>query len=293
MKRNLVLLLSLVAADAHAAFPPDDAYRPFTCGNAPMTDAVRDEPGATNERDVVGDVDAAAGLRASDDVNLYLRLRLDADPAPAGAVSAFSWGMEFDLDNDPRNYELLILVDGIAGATGNVVVFTNNTTTIVNDPTDPADQPAAATFTFNANARSVVAGSQFAGTADFFLDFSVPWSTLIPLGLDHTTRARVWAASSTQQDRLDGDFACHDGATGAPTLDGTASDPTTGDPGQDPNLPAGARLEGGGGCSTSRGSGLALVFVVLALATSWRQRCRSAAPDRTRPSRPASRAGRA
>jgi MYXO-CTERM domain-containing protein len=271
----LVAASVALAATAHAqvVFPADSEFRSLRCGNAVMTDRFADDAGALEERDVVGDTMAAAGFRASDATNLYLRLRLEEDPAPAGALAAFSWGMAFDLDADLGDYELLILVDGTGGA-DSVGVFTNNTTTQNNDPTDPADQPAAQTYTFANNARTGQAGgTNVGGNADFFLDFAVPWSALVPLGLERDTPVRVWAASSSSANSLNGDFACHDRAGGAPTLTGTASDPTTGDP-NDPGAGGGGqgRLEGGGGCAT--GGGAAGWLVALAVVAVLRRRRR-------------------
>jgi uncharacterized protein (TIGR03382 family) len=95
----------------------------------------------------------------------------------------------------------------------------------------------------------------------------VPWATLTPLGLGRATRTYVWAGSSSVASALDGDLACHDGAGGAPRLDATPSDPTTGDPTQDTGGADGLRLEGGSGCQTggSLGLGAALALAVLAL----------------------------
>lgn len=267
MRIAIIVLITLapIAAHAQVVFPADSAYSPLRCGAAVMTDAFDDATNARDERDVVGDVDHPAGLRASDATNLYLRMRLEEDPAPAGAPLSFSWGMEYDLDDDPRDYELLILVDGIAGPAGAVSIFRNTQTTNANDPSDPADQPPANTYTFANNARTIVApGTANGGNPDFFLDFAVPWSALIPLGLDRDTPTRVWVASSSSGNSLNGDFACHGGASGAPTLDGTASNPTTGDP-NDPGAGGGTgRLEGGGGCAASGGAGW-LVLAALGL----------------------------
>lgn len=261
----VLVLLAPTAAFAQVTFPADSEFVPLSCGNANMTDPFGDAPAALNQLDVVGDAVHPAALRASDDTNLYLRMRLEEDPAPGAQVGAFAWGMEYDLDNDPRDYELLILVDGIAGPAGAVNVFRNTQTTTNNDPTDPADQPPAQTYTFMNNARTLTApGTTNGGNADFFLDFAVPWSALVPLGLDRDTPTRVWVASSTSANSLNGDFACHGGGTGAPTLDGTASDPTTGDPNDPGANPGIGHLEGGGGCSAGGGEpGLALALLAL------------------------------
>jgi MYXO-CTERM domain-containing protein len=257
-------------AGAQVAFPPDPAWTALRCNRAPMTDGFQDQAGAIDERDIVGDTAAPAGLRASDATYLYLRMRLDKDPAPAGSVRPLSWGMEFDLNGDRTTYELMVAVSGVAGAAGTVAVYRNTATTLPNDPNDPADLPAVATYPFAMNARTLTApGSTNGGNADFFLDFAVPWSALTPLGLDRTTPTYVWAATSSAASNLDGDVACHDGASGPARLSGTASDATTGDPAQDPGGGSGGpggtdRLEGGGGCTTG-GAGSPVTALALAL----------------------------
>lgn len=252
-------------ARAQVVFPPDAAFTALRCNRAPMTDRYQDQPPALDERDIVGVAAAPAGLRAADATYLYLRMRLDKDPAPGGAVQPFAWGMQFDLDGDLTSYELMVVVEGIAGAAGTVSVYRNTTTTLRNDPADPADLPAVATSPFAMTARSITApGSANGGNADFFLDFAVPWSVLVPLGLDHGTATHVWAATSSLATSLNGDVACHDGASGPARLDGTASDPTTGDPAQDPGTGPGGtgQLQGGGGCAAG-GTGSPLAALAL------------------------------
>jgi MYXO-CTERM domain-containing protein len=291
--RTLLMTLALVLAAplAHAqTFPPDAEWTPLSCRGALMHDGVRDQSGAVDERDLVGDGSRPAGFRATDDQYLYLRMRVDVDPAPGGTISPFAWGMELDLDDDRRDYELLLMADGVSGG---VLVFTNQTTTIANSPRDPADTPAVDTFPMPSHALvSPAPGNAFDGTADFYLSIAVPWTTLEPLGLSRDTPTFVWAATSSTSAALDGDVACHDGATGAPTLDGTASDPTVLDPdvdsdddgysddeevraGTDPQDPAshpggtpvtGNRLAGGGGCSVGTASQLGGGLWLLVLA---------------------------
>lgn len=267
MTRWIALAMILTSAAAHAAtFPPDASYVPLRCGAEVMTDPLGDQPPALDERDLVGDVNAPAGLRAADAQFLYLRIRVDRDPAPGGTLRPFAWGMAFDLDGNLATYELLITVDGIATPAGTVSVFTNRTTTLANDPADPADTPAAATLTFASAAGTIGAGSSFGGTADFFVDIAVPWATLGPLGLDRDTRTYVWVGSSSIANALDGDIACHDGRTGgAARLDTTSSDQTTGDPNAGGGAAGDLRLEGGGGCQAggSAGLGVALALALL------------------------------
>jgi hypothetical protein len=267
-----IALASALGTAAHAAtFPGDAAYVPLRCRGGVMTDPRGDVAAAPGDRDLVGNDAAPAGLRAGDAQFLYLRIRVDQDPAPGGTLLPHAWGMAFDLDGDRRTYELLITLDGSAVPASAVAVFTNATSTLIDDPADPADLPAAATFALATNARTVAAGTTLGGDADFFVDIAVPWTTLAPLGLGRDRRTYVWAGSSSVASALDGDLACHDGAGGAPRLDAIPSDPTTGDPTQDTGGADGLRLEGGSGCNAggslggSLGLGAALALAVLAV----------------------------
>jgi hypothetical protein len=282
--------LPTTAGAQAVVFPPEAAWVPLRCGGAPMSDRLGDEAGAIDERDLVGDAVAPAGLRARDATHLFLRLRLDEDPAPLGALRPFAWGMQFDTDDDRSDYEVMVMVDGVSGGGGTVALFRNTTTTMRNDPADPADPPAVETYPFAMNARVTAAsGAGFGGSPDAWLDFAVPWSALATVGLVRTTPTYVWAATSSVATGLDADLACHDGATGAPVLDGTASDPTTGDPAEDPGPggPGGTgQLQGGGGCAAGGGGGRggagALVLLALALVEARGGWARRRGPPRAR-----------
>jgi hypothetical protein len=268
------------AAEAQS-FPPDRDWRPLYCGEEVMSDRGRDEPDAVDERDLLGDLDRneATGLRAADEDFFYLRMRLDRDPISADQLRPFAWGVAFDLDLERTTYEVLILADGM---TGEVNLFENTEVTIDDDPTDPADEPPVASYPFADAGQVGEAGSDLNGDEDFFLDLAVPWDDLEPLGLAPDTELHVWVASSESQNRLDGDFACHDAGSGAPRLDDSASDRTVADPEhdsdadgapdadeiaegtdpddpddfpeQDPGDPGERRLEGGQGCSAGGGA---------------------------------------
>jgi hypothetical protein len=209
------------------SFPADDRWAPLPCGKSVMFDPRRDQSGAIDERDIVGDDLAPAGFHSADATFAYLRVRLDEDPAPKGVPRPFSWGFAIDLDGNRSTYELLVLVDGSAKQ---VVVRRNSATTIPNSPNDPADDPPITTFPFSTHARSVATSSRYGGDPDYFLEVAVPWSTLEPLGLTRTKPLVIWAATSSVATGLDGDLACHDGASGAPQLSSGAPPPTTLDP---------------------------------------------------------------
>jgi hypothetical protein len=269
MRRVIVAIIVVLVGRASAAvpFPPDDQWVAFRCGTGLMTDPVGDDPPFLAELDLVGDNTNAAGYHAADATNLYLRIRVDADPTNGGALRASAWGYEFDLDNDPTTYELLIGADGIAAGGAVVAIYANTATTIANSPADPADMPPLQTFAFATNGRAIAAsGSTFGGNADFFVDFAVPWTAIAPHGLDHTTSVRVWAGSSNASGTLNGDIACQDARTGAPTLGGSVSTTTTADPGGVGSGGGSGELVGGERCAVGGGGGCALVVLVVALA---------------------------
>ncbi|MGZ6093727.1 MAG: thrombospondin type 3 repeat-containing protein [Polyangiales bacterium] len=290
-----IATLAFVSPARAQSFPADDRWAPLPCGAGPMVDGRRDQSGAFDERDIVGDDLAPAGFHAADATFAYLRVRLDQDPAPKNVPRPFSWGFAIDLDGNRATYELLVIVDGTAKQ---VAVHRNTTTTIANSPDDPADDPPVATFPFATHARSVATSSRYGGDPDYFLDVAVPWSTLEPLGLTRTKPLVVWAATSSKATSLDGDLACHDGASGAPQLSGVAPPPTTLDPvvdtdgdgwsdanevaaGTDPNNPASHPsgtppalgsspvLEGAGGCAIGHTSSASLGFATMLVAFAW------------------------
>jgi hypothetical protein len=181
-----------------------------------------------------------------------------------------------------------------SGLSGQVVLYRNRTTTLPNDPNDPADAPPVAAYGFQTHGRTLVApDSSYGGNPDYFIEMAVPWSDLELVGILPTTRVLVWAGSSTTDDSLNGDLACH--GAGAATLSGLASDPTVPDPNvdsdgdgvpdavevaagtnpNDPNSrPAGyvsaLVYQGGGGCQIgARGTPVAgLVTLLLVLVVS-------------------------
>ena len=245
----VVTLASLAATAARGQnFPA--TFAPLYCQRGFMTDGYRDQSGAIDDRDIVGSVDRPAGFRAVDGQFLYFRMRLDGSPMQGGGLTQFAWGFELSTDGDPRNYEILI---GVDGASATVRLYSNTMTTVLDSPADPADQ-LIMMYPFAQNGRVVDAGASiFGGTGnDTFLDMAVPWSDLAGLGLDAGTLVDIWAASSTNPDRLDGDFACHDGggAGNIPPLSGTRPAPVAADPTRSPppvGGPSGGGSDAGGG----------------------------------------------
>src|SRR5262245_27189266 len=209
---GIVLMLGSLFGTAARGQNFPATFAPLYCQRGFMLAGSRDQSGAIDDRDIVGTVAAPAGFRAVDSQYLYFRMRLDGSPRQGSGLTQFAWGFELSTDNDPTNYEILI---GVDGASGTVRLYSNTTTTVPNSPEDPADQ-LIMSYPFVQNGRVVDAGpSLFGGGGnDTFLDMAVPWSDLGTLGLAPSTLVTIWAATSTNPDRLNGDFACHDGGGG-------------------------------------------------------------------------------
>jgi len=288
MKRTASMVLALLAAaatPAHAQdFPADADWEPFHCGDAAMFDDVGDEAGAVDERDLVGDEAQPAGFHFADADYAYLRLRLEQDPADSnGDLLPYAWGFEFDTDGDESTYEVLVIASGIDQT---VSVYKNDTVTLDNDPADPADDPPVAVYDWADVGRTVAAGSNFGGDGDTYLDMAVLWNDLENAGMTPITPIVTWAASSSTDNALDGDFACHDGGTGDPALDAIGSDETTVDPGGGgdvdggPTGPGETELEGGGGCSIAPATSLPWLALLLFAALAARRATRRARSSR-------------
>jgi MYXO-CTERM domain-containing protein len=279
---GIVLLLVSLAGTAARAQTFQAVFWPLYCQRGYMVDGYRDQSGANDDRDIVGTFQQPAGYRALDADFLYFRLRLDGSPTQGNGLTQFAWGFELSTDNDPTDYEILIAVDG---ASQTVRLYANPTTTVPDSPTDPADQ-LVMTYPFSQYGRVVDAGpSIFGGGNDTYLDMAVPWADLNALGVVRGTLVTIWAASSTNPDRLNGDFACHDGGggSGVPSLSQNPSAPIAPDPdsspgpvggpsgGSDGGDPLGdAGIEGGPGCDCRvPGQGGPAGIGVLILAVGW------------------------
>ena len=275
---TVVLMLASLLAAAARAQTFSAPFAPLYCRQGVMTDGYRDQAGAVDDRDIVGVADRPAGFRAVDGQYLTLRLRLDGSPMQGNGLTQFAWGFEFDTDGDPTTYEVLIAVDG---ASAMVNLYSNTVTTVPDSPADPADQ-LVMSYPFAQNGRLVDAGpSIFGGGNDTFIDMAVPWSDLAPLGITPATAVAIWAASSTNPDRLDGDFACHDGggAANVPSLSQIRPTPVAVDPARGGNVLASSGIEGGPGCSCRVGGDrdARVAVVIFLVGFAWISRRRRAA----------------
>lgn len=212
--KTATILLVLGASTAYAqTWPADPEWEPLRCGGAPSFDPLGDEPGAPDDRDVVGDSADPALFIAADADNLYLRMRVDAEPTAGTDWNAYGWGVELDTDRARRTYELLGIVDGIADP--DELVIGTNTSQSLDDPTDPIER-VDASYPAPTHARAVLAGSTFGGDDDYFVDLALPFADISPIDLD--TELLFAMGTSSDARSLDLDLACHDAGGGPPTL---------------------------------------------------------------------------
>ncbi len=235
--RPLLLCASLLGAclvgagipclAAAQSWPADAAWRPVDCGLAPSFDPRRDEPGAVNERDIVGNKDAPAAYLASDAMHVFFRLRVDGAPTVNDDFEPFGWGVAIDTNLDRLNYELLAIVDGTTPS--DTVKLAQNT--VYARPGDPSDAPeqTLATYPGADSARAVPAAgsfeSSFGGNPDYFVDWAITRQDLMAAGVGATTPLALVFGTSRVGETLDADLACHVAGTDDRTFARAASDP--------------------------------------------------------------------
>lgn len=206
------LLLGPSAARAQT-FPAAADYVDGVCDGAPASDPTGDEPGAIGSEDVVGAPSGPAFQYARDASFLYLRMRVDADPRMTLSPLRWDpqgWGVELDGDDDLRDYEVIVILDGTALGGAGQLVIAENTAGPLDDPANPPER-VIATHAVGTHVRVDAVG------ADFFLTFAVPFTELAMGGVVAGDLA-VWAGTSSDGAALDVDLACHNARLSRPSL---------------------------------------------------------------------------
>ena len=179
-------MLSLLLPTAFA-WPSEASWVPLTQNGMDLTDERGDHVG-DGHVDLVGDETAPVGFWSTDGETLYFRLRIDEDPwtdSGQTALQTGSWGVLFELDDDPATFEYAL---GLTGLVPYTMVLANDTraegpdaplTTHVIQSTDPVADGVI---------RLTEAESSFGTDADWFIDLSIPVADLeTDLGITSTT----------------------------------------------------------------------------------------------------------
>ncbi|MDW7650497.1 MAG: carboxypeptidase regulatory-like domain-containing protein [Bacillota bacterium] len=185
------------------SFPASPQWTPITLNGAiPVFPPGDVSPDST---DIVGDAQFPPYFFASDNENVYFRLRVNGNPrAPVFGFQNFAWGVLLDTDGNPETYEWLLAVNGLR----NRIDLIENMIKIPDSWNDPAigtggGKPNSVLPIVNFdNARVIPVddGSVFNGTPDFFVDWRFEKSVFFAfLGIneDDSLRFIFYTATNT------------------------------------------------------------------------------------------------
>lgn len=208
----LVFSILCLAATNAQAWPETTEWRPLLKSGGSIQDTGgggktgnNDASGSSNiVPDVNDPTDAPAAYIFSDGSYLYYRLRLDSSPAGTGGqgvLQQFGWGLEIDSNQNPDNYEWLIMVDGI-DSPETVNLQKNTVQGTLGDPSDVAEITVAS-YPLPGNHRILVADTSINGDQDYFLDFRIPYQVFLDAtGLDENSLIRYFAGTSKSANNL-------------------------------------------------------------------------------------------
>ena len=191
--------------------------------------------GRNNGREIVGSPASPAAYIYTDGTDFFIRLRVNDDPAKgADEVDPFGWGLLIDTDGDFSAYEYLIMVDGTGP---DQILFAHNTTPgNTGDPNDVAESDVIPPISLDRigpdhNTVISLAPTNFDGTPDYFLDFTIPLAALtdsVPngAGLSLTQPLTFMAGTSNNGRVVDLDMAGCDDKVNTCSLTDIATDPT-------------------------------------------------------------------
>lgn len=206
------LLLGLVASAL--AWPLDSEWQILLKGGGTLKDTGTggkngdgDASGSSNIVSASDAIPADAFPSAyiyNDGAYLFYRMRLDTDPSGSGGqgiLQQFGWGIEIDSDQDARDYEWLLMVDGIASPE-TVNLQQNTVQGTLGDPSDVAEITVAS-YPLPGNHRIVMADSSINGDQDYFLDFRIPYNVFLgATGLGPDSMIRYFVGTSKSANNL-------------------------------------------------------------------------------------------
>ncbi|MBN1663729.1 MAG: DUF11 domain-containing protein [Deltaproteobacteria bacterium] len=166
---------------------------------------LQDPNGDTNgSRNVVSDSSNPAAYIFNDGTYLYFRLRLDQDPSGTGGqglLKSFGWGVLFDTNLNPGDYEWLMMLDGIS-QTEIIGLWQNTSQGTLGDPGD-APEILQASIPVSGNFQVTMANTSFNGDQDYFLDWRFPYATFKQtMGLTDYSPIRLFFGASSNASRL-------------------------------------------------------------------------------------------
>jgi len=197
----LVAFVLLLLPAAGHAWPTTSQWIPVYKNNLYLQDPTGDASGARN---VVSDASHPAAFIFNDGTYLYFRLRLDKDPSGQGGqglLQSFGWGVAFDTNQNPADYEWLIMLDGIS-QTEVIQLWQNTIQGTLGSPTDKPEI-LQATVPLAGNYAVSPADSAINGDADYFLDWRFPYSSFkAATGLTDSSPIRLFFGSSSSANNL-------------------------------------------------------------------------------------------
>ncbi len=218
----------LFAGEAVAQnWPLDSEWIPITSGGLGVSDPCDDSQGP---RDLVGtSADPAAFIYFDFTTSgpgadyMFVRMRVDDDPAQSGGLAPFAWAVEFDTDSNLDTYEYIAMANGIVNP--DMVTLEKNTVqSSLGDPSDPAEVELGS-WLWSDNGRIMDATSNLCGTPDFFIDFFFPMQLLYDDGLAPGSSFVLIFGSSQNAHSITDDIINNDGGTDPFTLGEGATDP--------------------------------------------------------------------
>ena len=215
----------LFAGEAVAQdWPLDSEWITITAGGLGVSDPCDDSQGS---RDIVGtSADPAAFVYfdfTTSGTYMFVRMRLDDDPAQSGGLAPFGWAVEFDTDSDLNNYEYIAMANGIINP--DMVTLEKNTVqSTLMDPSDPAEEELGS-WLWTDNGRIMDASSNLCGSPDFFIDFFFPMQLLYDDGLAPGSSFVLIFGTSQNAHSITDDIIDNDGGSDPFTLPEGATDP--------------------------------------------------------------------
>ena len=191
-----------ICLPAHAhAWPTTGQWIPVYKSGVILQDPSGD---ASGSRNVVSDATHDAAFIFNDGTYINFRLRLDKTPAGTGGqglLEAFGWGVAFDTNQNPGNYEWLFMVDGVSQIE-TIDLWQN---TVQGTLGDASDKPEIlqGTVTLSGNYQITAADTAINGDTDYFLDWRFPYATFKQItGLTDYSPIRLFFGSSSSANNI-------------------------------------------------------------------------------------------